>query len=609
VLNAPSLTAPAPTALDPETLRLAALHGYGLLDAPADPELDAVVRIAAALAGVPCATINLIDTHRQCQLSAVGFTAADSDRDESMCARNLGDARVVHVPDARRDPRYLDCAWVDGRTAEVVFYASAPLVTPEGHHLGALCVFDSERHELSPDQVQRLGDLAAVVMALLERHRHARAQRRLVDEVEEQRQLGELTLNELREREEFTQALLDSVEVAVLACDAEGTLTVANPAARRFHGLEAEPTRPRAGRPGLHAGTHTLYAADGRTPLEPGEAPLRRALTEGRVRDAEVVIAVPGREPVRVLVTGRALHDEDGRVIGAVVAMQDITADRARIAALEQAGEQLRRQGGELAAAVAELRRSNDELVHLAAVASHDLASPLTAVLGYLELVLDVHGEALGGQGREWMATAVRAALRMQGLIEAVLDHARAGSTGFAVRPVVLPDVLAHVVEDLGPAARDAGIAFAAGEHVEAHADPVLLRQLLQNLVGNAVRYRSPLRACRVEVSAGALPGGGWELVVADNGRGIPPAQREKVFAMFAVAPLGEEAWGGGAPGGAATRPGHGIGLATCLRIVERHGGRILAEETPGGGATLRCTFPAPPGGAHPAPTARGALS
>lgn len=562
-----------------EVVRLAALHGYDLLDAPADPELDAIVRIAAAIAGVPTATINLIDAHRQCQLSAVGFAGGASARSESMCARNLGHPDVVHVPDARRDPRYLDSAWVDGRMADVVFYASAPLITPQGHHLGSLCVFDTVRHELSPEQVERLRDLADVVMALLERHRRHREQQRLVTEVEEQRELAELTLTELESREEFTQALLTSVDVAVVACDAAGFLTVFNPTARRFHGQDADPNVPAT----EFARAYSLYAADGVTPLEADQVPLRRALADGDVRDVEIVIAPEGLTPVRVLCTGRALHDDAGHVIGAVVAMQDITTDRARIDALEEAGEQLRRQGADLASAVAELRRSNDELGNLAAVASHDLAAPLTAVVGYLELVLDVHGGALGGEGREWLATAMRAAQRMQGLIEAVLDHARADSTGFAVRPVVVADVLSHVVEDLGAAAVAAEIAY-AGTSSNAQADPVLLRQLLQNLVGNSVRYRSPDRPCHVEVRVRDLADGGWEMAVVDNGRGIPPGQREQVFAMFAVAPAPEDATG--------RRAGYGIGLATCLRIVERHGGRIVAEETPGGGATLRATFP-----------------
>ncbi|WP_432564125.1 sensor histidine kinase [Kineococcus sp. SYSU DK003] len=568
----------------PETARLAALHGYALLDAPADPELDAIVRIAAAIAGVPTATVNLIDAHRQCQLSAVGFTGRDSARAESMCARNLADPDVVHVPDARLDARYAGSAWVDGRLGDVVFYASAPLVTPDGHHLGSLCVFDEVSHELSAGQVDRLRDLAGIVMALLERRKRHREQQQLVAEVEEQRELAVLTLTELQTREEFTRALLDTVDVAVVACDAQGRLTVFNPTARAVHGMDADPGLPST----EHAGTYGLFAADGTTPLAAGDVPLHRALHGQSVRGVEMVIAPTGRDPVRMACTGRALHDEDGAVIGAVVAMQDITADRARILALEEAGEQLRSQGADLAAAVADLRRSNDELGNLAAVASHDLAAPLTVVVGYLELVLDVHGQALGAEGSGWIGTALRAAQRMQGLIEAVLEHARADSTGFAARPVDVRDVLTHVVEDLGAACAEAEITFDGAPGVATHADPVLLRQLLQNLVGNSVRYRSPDRPCRVQVRVSAA-GRGWELAVVDNGRGIPADQREQVFAMFAVAPTPD-----GAPEGAGgvRRPGYGIGLATCQRIVERHGGRIVVEQTPGGGATLRATFP-----------------
>ncbi|GAA0311877.1 sensor histidine kinase [Kineococcus aurantiacus] len=562
---------PRPLPPHREAQRVAALRGYGLLDRPGDPELDAVVRIAASLAGVPTATVNLIDAHRQCQLSAVGFRGAASDRLESLCARNLGDPDVVVVPDARADARYRDSAWVDGRLADVVFYASAPLVSPEGHHLGSLCVFDTVRHDLTGEQVQRLRDLAGVVVALLERHRRHREQAVLAAEVEEQRELAQLTLAELERREEFTLALLDSVDVAVVACDATGRLTVFNPTARRLHGLVHGPD-------GSSGAAHRLLAVDG-TPLADGEVPLRRALAGEAVRGVEVLIAPRDGDPVRVVCTGRALHDAAGTVIGAVVAMQDVTADRAHVEALERAGEQL--------------RRSNDELANLAAVASHDLAAPLTAVVGYLELLLDVHTTTLGPEGAQWAGTALRAAQRMQGLIEAVLEHARADSTGLVLQPVAVRDVLSHVVEDLGTAAAPSRITYAergagpGGAPAHVRADPVLLRQLLQNLVGNAVRYRDPARASHVEVAVRDLPTGGWELTVADNGRGIPAAQREQVFAMFAVAGTGGEGTG------AQRRPGHGIGLATCQRIVERHGGRIAAEPTPGGGATLRATFPA----------------
>ncbi|MGI4894769.1 MAG: GAF domain-containing sensor histidine kinase [Janthinobacterium lividum] len=573
-----------------EARRLAALHGYQLLDTPPDPELDAIVRIAAAVAGVPTATVNLIDSARQCQLSAVGFDGATSQRQESMCARNIGVPGVVHVRDASLDPRYLDSSWVDGRMAEVRFYASAPLVTPEGHHLGSLCVFDVEPRELDDDQLARLADLATLVMALLERHRRNREQQQLVAEVEEQRELLQLTLSELEARDEFAQALMDTVDVGVVACDADGHLTVFNRVAQGFHGLDLDTALP----PAQHASTYHLYAADGVTLLSAQQVPLLRALVEGSVTGVEMVIARVGADPVRVSVSGRALSSESGEAIGAVVAIQDITEERARMRALEDAGEQLRRQGLELADAVAELRRSNTELADLAAVASHDLASPLTAILGYLDLVLDVHGSQLPAEGQAWIATALRAGQRMQRLIEAVLDHARAGSTAFAAQPVDVEALLCQVVEDLTPAAAEADVTFSGGGH--ALADPVLLRQLLQNLVGNALRYRSPQRRCRIQVRVRDLDHGGWELAVLDNGRGIPAHQRGEVFRMFAMA---NPVAGTQTEAGGVRRVGHGIGLATCQRIVERHGGRILAEETPGGGATLRATFPStPPPGA-----------
>lgn len=555
----------------PEDHRVAVLHGYRVLDTPSDPELDAVVRLAAALTGVSTATVNLIDSTRQCQLGAVGFDGTTSPRSESMCARNLGHDQVVVVPDARHDARYADTAWVDGRTARVRFYASAPLLTPDGTALGSLCVFDTEVRHLTADQVDRLADLASLVMALLERHKRSREQEQLVAEVEEQRALLELTLAELESREEFAAALLDTVDVGVVAADEHGHLTVLNRTARRFHGLDADPGLD----PAEHANTYALYAADGTTALQREEIPLHRTLAEGSVDGVEMVIAPTGEPPRLVQCSGRRLTGEGGTVLGAVVAMHDVTADRAHRAALEEAGEAL--------------RRSNAELADLAAVASHDLASPLTAVTGYLDLLGDVHGHLLPQDGREWLATAVRAAHRMQLLIEAVLGHARAGSAALAVEPVPLREVVGAVVEDLGAAVADAHVSVSGSAHVVA--DPTLLRQLVQNLVGNSSRYRSPDRTCQVQVRVADSPFGGWELAVVDNGRGIPAAMRQEVFRMFTTADAGA-----GVPAGGPRRPGHGIGLATCQRIVERHGGSITVSETRGGGATVRCWFP-PPGG------------
>ncbi|WP_432493669.1 diguanylate cyclase domain-containing protein [Kineococcus gypseus] len=165
----------APSAIVLEAERLAALHAYDVLDAPAATELDDVVRAAAMVAGVPHATLNLIDADRQCQLTTVGFEGADSAREDSMCALHFADGQVVHARDAALDERYRTNPWVDGRLGRVRLYASAPLLSPDGHALGSLCVFDTAPGELSQAQLDALEGLARVVVALFERSRQARA--------------------------------------------------------------------------------------------------------------------------------------------------------------------------------------------------------------------------------------------------------------------------------------------------------------------------------------------------------------------------------------------------------------------------------------------------
>ena len=109
-----------------ERARLAALHEYAALDSPADDELAAVVRIAAIVADVPTATLNLIDENRQCQLTTVGFEGGDSSLEDSMCAIHFRTGEFVQVDDASQSPVYAENPWVTGALAAVRFYASAP---------------------------------------------------------------------------------------------------------------------------------------------------------------------------------------------------------------------------------------------------------------------------------------------------------------------------------------------------------------------------------------------------------------------------------------------------------------------------------------------------
>ena len=157
-----------------DSARLAALARYDLPDLPAEPELQAIMRIAATVAGVPTATLNLLDDSVQCQYVTEGFDGGSSPRSDAMCEVTFREGRPQHVPDARLDPRFADNPWVDGRRAAVRFYAAAPLVTDDGFTLGTLCVFDGRPRVLDPRQQEALVDLAGQVMALLDRRRLAR---------------------------------------------------------------------------------------------------------------------------------------------------------------------------------------------------------------------------------------------------------------------------------------------------------------------------------------------------------------------------------------------------------------------------------------------------
>jgi signal transduction histidine kinase len=564
-----------------EARRLAALHEYGLLDTPADPELEAVIRVAAAIAEVPTASLNLLDSDRQCMITTVGFAGADSPRRESMCEIGLALGGFVHVPDATVDGRFARNPWVTGVRGHMRFYAAAPLVSPRGHTLGTLCVFDDVPRQLSTDQMSRLSDLAAVVIALFERRRQARHQQHLREQAESARRDLDGAHQELAVQIQFLDAVLDSIDVAVVATDAEGHLTLFNRAARGWHGMDADPTVPAS----EMASHYHLYEADGSTLMSEARLPLLRALRNGAVNGAELIIAPHDRPTVTALASGRALVGPDGTRLGAVVAMSDVTQARAAQRQLLKLNTDLVMRTAQLDASVAELERSNGELRSLAAVASHDLLAPLSVIAAYLEELAEEYGAQLDEQAHRWLTIMRGATRRMRELMQSVLAYAEAGSAKLRAEPTMLDHVMEQVTEDLRGRVEEAGAELVAGGLPVVYGDPVALRQLLQNLVDNALKFARPDRPVRVECTA-ERGGDGWVIAVADNGRGIPAARRTEVFAMFARS-YPESSREGAAQG-------HGIGLATCERIVSRHGGVIWAEDTPGGGTTIRFSLPDP---------------
>jgi signal transduction histidine kinase len=236
-----------------------------------------------------------------------------------------------------------------------------------------------------------------------------------------------------------------------------------------------------------------------------------------------------------------------------------------------------------------ELRRSNEELEQFASVASHDLQEPLRTVASYTQLL----GRRLDGSGDPEVALyfghVLTAVGRMKALITDLLDYARVGSETGAAGPVDTSAVLDAVLADLSPALTENAARVTRGPLPIVWASAGLVQQLLANLLSNALRFRGDA-APVVDVSA-ERDGDRWRFAVRDNGIGIDRRHHQRIFVMF------QRLHG-------ADRPGTGIGLAICRKVVELYGGRIWVDSEPGRGATFRFTLPAPPtddGGGLPA--------
>ncbi|WP_157873418.1 diguanylate cyclase domain-containing protein [Kineococcus radiotolerans] len=198
-------------------------------------EIDAITRLAAAIAGVPFASVNLIDEHHQHPLSSTGTPPAPParpiPRTQSLCATHFSAGEPVHVPDLSRDPRYADHPWVDGRLGALRSYTSVPLLSPDGHALGTLCATDLVPRRLDEERLARLCDLAAVLVALFERHRDAVLHAHLAAEAEAQRALAQSLMAEQQHR---AQQLTQLARASSALATAEDPRTAICHAARRL---------------------------------------------------------------------------------------------------------------------------------------------------------------------------------------------------------------------------------------------------------------------------------------------------------------------------------------------------------------------------------------
>ena len=230
-----------------------------------------------------------------------------------------------------------------------------------------------------------------------------------------------------------------------------------------------------------------------------------------------------------------------------------------------------------------ELKRSNAELEQFAYVASHDLQEPLRMVASYAQLLGRRYEAKLDGDAREFMAYIVDGASRMKQLIEDLLAYSRVGTKGAEFKRVNAEDALKRALFNLRVAIEEAGAVVTNDPLPTLSGDEVQLGQLLQNLMSNALKFRSDsVPRIHIGVTESAKE---YAFEVRDNGIGIEPQYYERIFMVFQrLHNKGEY-------------PGTGIGLAICKKVVERHGGRIWVESRPGAGSSFYFTLPKERGG------------
>ncbi|WP_336208064.1 sensor histidine kinase [Nonomuraea sp. LPB2021202275-12-8] len=227
-----------------------------------------------------------------------------------------------------------------------------------------------------------------------------------------------------------------------------------------------------------------------------------------------------------------------------------------------------------------ELRRSNSELEQFAYVASHDLQEPLRKVASFTQMLEQRYGDRLDDRAKQYIYYAVDGAKRMQLLINDLLDFSRVGRVTSGRTAVKTRPALDAALENLSAAIEDAEATVTADELPQVMGNRIQLTQLFQNLVENAVKFRSELPP-RVHISA-TRSGEMWEFSCSDNGIGVAPKYADRIFLIFQRLHPRD------------VYPGTGIGLALCRKIVEYHGGRLwLDGDGESQGTTFRWTLPA----------------
>jgi len=362
----------------------------------------------------------------------------------------------------------------------------------------------------------------------------------------------------LKESEEWLSTTLRSIGDAVITTDIKSKVSFLNPIAESLTGWKLEEA--------IEKPIQDIFNIIKEETRKSVENPVSRVLREGFIvglANHTILIAKNGKE-IPIADSGAPIKNDKGNIIGVILIFRDIAERRKKEKELQQI--------------MADLKCSNEELQQFAYIASHDLQEPLRMVASYTQLLAKRYKDKFDEDANEFIKYAVDGANNMKVLIENLLEYSAIQTRGNPFEFTNCEEVLKDVLLNLHKIIREIDVKITYDYLPNVMVDKTQLLQVFQNLIGNAIKFRSE-DPVRIHISAKKIKKN-WQFSVKDNGIGIDPEYFDRIFIIFQRLHSKSE------------YPGTGIGLALCKRIIERHNGKIWVESEVGKGSTFHFTIP-----------------
>jgi PAS domain S-box-containing protein len=366
------------------------------------------------------------------------------------------------------------------------------------------------------------------------------------------------------------QSVLDSMGEGLVAADEQGRFILWNPAAEKILGQGAASVPP-----DQWSQHYRVYKDDTITPFPADRLPLARAI-QGETATAEMFVHNPElNQGVWIEVSGGPLADRKGGLHGGVVSIRDITQRKANEEEIRKLNEELEER---VAQRTAELEASNHELEAFTYSVSHDLRAPLRHIGGFSRILLEDFGPRMEPEAVSHLHRIEDGTRRMGLLVDELLNLARVGRHALKLEITPLNPIVEEVISLLQPEVGNRAVEWKIAQLPPAMCDPVLVKQVFQNLVANALKFSRPRGRTVIEIGH-QQENGQILLFIRDNGVGFSMKYQDKLFGVFQRLHRAEDF------------EGTGIGLATVKRIIHKHGGRVWAHAELDKGATFYFTL------------------